>query len=213
MNQNKQKKRLVKKTAFFVASVLVMYFSDGHGVRAGGREKNPNQQSQIRLVIVTSKPLYRVGEPVEISVLLENTSSDQGYYVGRVIYEGDLNTPLHYVNFAISDNRGRPLRVFDGASVQDPIEMYGPDRKPISQKPATMAELTSREYIQLGPGSVYGFRTRLYKPGSTPGHYRLSASYHEVEALKRTAAELRTLLIPIWTEPLISNTVEITVTR
>jgi hypothetical protein len=212
MNRNKTQ-RLVKVTALFLAGILVMYCSDGNGVRAGSREKKANQQSQIRLVIVTSKQLYKVGEPIEISVLLENITSDQGYYVGRVIYEGDLNTPLHYVEFALSDNRGKPLRIFDGASVPNPIDTYGPDRKPISQKPANIAELTPREYIQLGPGSVYGFRTRLYKPGSTPGRYKLSASYHEVEALERTAAELRILPIAIWTEPLTSNTVELVVTR
>jgi hypothetical protein len=216
MSQRKRTTLPVKITALFLASISLVYFSENHGVRAGRdicREKYADQQSSIRLRVSASKQVYRVGEPVEISVLLENISPDRGYLVGRVIYGGDLPTPLHYVNFALSDNRGKPLRVFDGASVQDPIERYGPDGKLISEKQATMAELTAKEYIQLGPGSVYGFRTRLYKPGTTPGHYRLSASYHEVEALERTAAELRILLIPIWTEPLISNTVDITVTR
>lgn len=177
------------------------------------QDKHATQQSPIRLLVSTSKRVYRVGEPVEVTVLLENTSSDRQYFVGRAIYEGDIPTALHYVDVALFDSRGRLSPFFDGASVQDPMERFGPDGKMLPKKTSPMAELTTLEYVLLQPGSVYGFRTRLYGPSSKSGHFKLSASYHELEALKRTAVELQGLAAPIWTEALISNVVEIAVVR
>ena len=216
MKKRKQAKSQVRFAALVVAAILALYtnVNDTLGTAfatSALQNKQTNDGSAIRLIVRSSKLVYRVGDPVEVSVLLENLTEDKIYLVGRAIYQGDIPTPLHYVTFALSDERGRPLRVFDGASVQDPIEKYGPDRKLISEKPATMAELMTREYIQLGPGSVYGFQTKLYKPGSVPGRYSLSATYHESEGPVRTALELRALPFPIWTERITSNTIEIKV--
>ncbi len=216
MKTRKQGRSQVRFVALVVATVLALDTSvnDKFGIASASsvsQNKQTNHESALRLVVQSSKLVYRVGDPVEVSVLLENLTDDKIYLVGRAIYQGDIPTPLHYVTFELSDERGRLLRIFDGASVQNPIEKYGPDRKLISDRPATMTELMTSEYIQLGPGSVYGFRTKLYKPGSVPGRYKLTASYHELEGLIRTESELRALPFPIWTERVTSKSVEIKV--
>jgi hypothetical protein len=178
-----------------------------------GTTQVESPDTAIRLVVLNTKSVYRVGDAVEVILLLENASRDRTYFVGKTIYTGDIETPLHYLDFALTDQQGRPVRLFDGASVEDPTIRFGPDRKPISSERPTMAELVTKEYVQIGPGSVYGVRARFYKPAAKSGNYRLSATYHETEASKRSPSEIQALPFPVWTKSISSNTVEITVVR
>lgn len=212
-NKSKWHKCASRQILFYIC-IFGWAITFGLARPSSGREVEMSSSpkgSPIRLVLRTSKKFYRVGDAVAVTVLLENETPDKVYYVGRALFQGDIPTPFHYVNFALSDNTGKPISLFDGASVEDLVVRYGLDKKPIPPMRPTINELLIREYIQLSPRAVYGFRTELYKPGSKPGVYWLNATYYETEALNRARTELKDLPVPIWAQRLVSNTVKITV--
>lgn len=172
-----------------------------------------SRQSPIRLVLQKRKEVYRVREPIKITIFLENMSQDSSYYVGRYIDGAVMTPPFHDIEFMLTDVKGNRVSLPRGAADDNPMRVYGIDGKPILQARQSITEKLAREYVQLFPRAIYGFRKELAELELKPGHYRLRAIYRETEAASWTEAERKGLSVSIWTQPLISNTIVLTVAR
>lgn len=157
------------------------------------------EQLPIRLVLQTSRRTYRAGERIEVSIYLENMSQDAQFYVGRDIGRLSIRSLLHYLDLSIINERGREI----------PIPRAAVDHADESPR-LTTSEKLARDYVWLGPRTIYGIQTELFEP-LRPGQYRLTATYREEEALRWTEAERAALPVPVWTQPLVSDTVMITI--
>lgn len=155
--------------------------------------------SPIRLVLQTSKRRYRVGESVEVLGYLENRG-ETPYYVGNTILGFFGTSELHEIKLSILDAKNKEILIGGGGGSW--IWKYG----------TTINEKLARTYTQLRPGAIFGVKEHI-PVTLRPGQYRLTATYREIEALSWTEAERRALSIPVWTQPLVSNTVIITVVR
>lgn len=193
----------------FVSS-CALGLPDVHAVKPFEAE-NRIRQSPIRLALQTSKEVYRVGEPPKTTVFLENMSADSSYYVGRYIDGVVITPPFHDIEFTLTDDKGKQVLLPRGAADDNPTRVYGVDGRPMPLPRQTITEKLTGEYVQLGPGAIYGFRREIDEPTLRPGRYRLHATYRETEALRWTEAERKTLPIPVWTQPVVSNTVRITI--
>lgn len=168
------------------------------GARQRVVDKNQVQQSSIRLVLQTSKKRYRVDDVIDVSYYLENVSQNDLYYVGRDINKLIGPSLFHPVELSIVDEQGNKLPQPVGAGDTDGRQL-------------TIAEMLAQVYVLLEPGMFYGVQRIPVERASKPGKYRLMLTYREVEALRWTEAERKALSFPIWTQPLVSNTVTITV--
>jgi hypothetical protein len=155
--------------------------------------------SEVRLVLETSRRTYRAHALVGIVAYLENASR-QPYYVGNRL--GNLLTilPYHYIELRIKDHYGNEVWVGRGAEAGVEITGQTPENK------------ITEDYTLLRPGGIHGVR-QVLQLKLRPGRYQLQANYHEFEALRWTEAERSKLPAPVWTIPIISNTVSIIVTR
>lgn len=203
---NKIRLSMRAATLLFVCALgsyfVTAYAGEPLPVRALQRpvNKQRSDRSALRLVLETPKAKYRVGEPLVITFYLENVSQDDHYYIGTDISDLTTGSPFHYIDLSIIDEKGIKLLLPRSAS-----DSAGEPSRP------TAAEKLAREYVQLRPGAIYGFRTEVLEPHLKAGRYRLNATYYETEALSWTEAERKSLSIPVWMQPLISNTVTITV--
>lgn len=193
----------------FVSS-CALGLPDVHAVKPFEAE-NSVRQSPIRLVLQTSKEVYRVGEPVKTTVFLENISPDSSYYVGRYIDGVVITPPFHDIEFTLIDDKGKQVLLPRGAADDNPTRVYGVDGRPMPLPRQTIIEKLTGAYVQLDPRAIHGFRREIDEPTLRPSRYRLHATYRETEALRWTEAERKALSIPVWTQPLVSNTVTITV--
>ena len=163
----------------------------------GAADKSP----AIRLVLQTSKAVYQVGEPIDITSYLENVSGPyefRFYYVGRVDpFFLDSNW-LHFIELSIRDWNGREFPI--GRGTGDGFWHEG----------TTIEQKLARAYVELGSGSIYGGKMRL-EWKLKPGRYKLQTVYREFEALRWSKAERDTLKVPVWTDTLRSKTVTIKV--
>lgn len=175
-----------------VYSQLFLVYCAAQQVRDKAIESSP-----IRLVLQTSKSSYHVGEPVEALGYLENRGNSS-YYVGDTILSFFGTSELHEIKLKILDANGREVPIGGGGGSW--IWKHG----------TTINEKLALAYTQLRPRTIFGLKERL--PVSLkPGRYQLIATYRELEALSWTDAERKASPIPVWTQPLVSNTVEITV--
>jgi len=156
------------------------------------------RRSPLRLVLQTTKRVYRAGEPIHIRAYLENESEEQTFYVGRDLDGFCAIIPLHYIELRIIDHKNRRMRIVNSAGA-------GGWREGITQR-----EKIQQEYVPLGPKGVYGQKEtcdiRLKK-----GRYRMQAVYHEFEATEWKSNDK--LDYPVWTKTLHSNSVTIIVVR
>jgi len=154
-------------------------------------------QAPIRLVLQASKKTVRAGEPVEVIAYLENVSPDKFFYVGNELGNLLIIMPYHYIELSIKDDRNKDVAIGRSAAAQ-------------ALTNETAAEKLARAYTKLSPGIIHGVKNSdsIVLP---LGQYRLTAYYREVEALRWTEDERRTLPIQVWTQPLVSNTIAITV--
>ena len=156
-------------------------------------------QSPIRLILQTPRKNWRANEPIEVLAYLENVSQNKFFYVGRELGSLFSIDPYHYIELSIKDARNRDAPIGRTASAQ------------VFTK-ESITERLARAYIILDPGNIYGLKDSIDTTLS-PGRYRLTAVYREVEALRWSEEERKALKIPVWTERLVSNTITITVIR
>ncbi len=162
------------------------------------RTKKSNPSFPIRLVLDTSKRSYKTGEHVIVLAYLENFG-EHAYYVGNILLGFWGTSELHHVKLTICDQKNREIRIGGGGGSW--IWKHG----------TSISEKLALAYTHLRPHNIFGVKEDIpVKP--RPGRYRLTATYREIEALSWTEAERRALPIPVWTQPLTSNTVTITVT-
>jgi hypothetical protein len=209
---------LLRVTALILLTALVPVYRLSYGQQQASLSHS--EQPPIRLRIQTNKRIYRVDEPIELSVYLENVSQDRSYYVGRDI-DGihDLTHEFHAVRLTIVDMRGRKVQLPQGASVSDELIYFDVNGKAVPPHRPTVAEKLAKEYVRLPPQAFLGFRREIfeayengrYRNYFRAGHYRFQVTYQEIEALSWTEAEKKSLETPVWEQPLTSNIVEISV--
>jgi len=152
---------------------------------------------EIRLVLETSKTTYRIDEPVEVLAYLENLV-ERSFYVGNALGGFWGTSELHEIRLTIYDDKNKEVRIGRGGGSW------------VWKPGTTIEEKLALAYTQLRPGTVFGQKERV-PIALRPGRYRLTAVYREMEALSWTEAERRRSSIPVWTQPLTSNTIEIDV--
>ena len=162
------------------------------------RTKKNNPSFPIRLVLDTSKRRYKTGERVIVLAYLENIG-DHAYYVGNILLGFWGTSELHDVTLTICDQNNQQVSIGGGGGSWIWKHGTGIDEKLASA------------YTQLRPRTIFGVKEDI-PVTLRPRRYRLTASYREIEALTWTEADRRALPIQVWTEPLTSNTVTITVT-
>jgi hypothetical protein len=149
----------------------------------------------IRLRCNADKRIYRYGEAIEVTALLENVS-DTPIYVGREI--GDLFTTStdHCLVLSAYASNGK--------------EVWFPRMDAATGWPpnATPSEMVQRSYLILYPRRLYGVR-RALPVRLKPGRYRLVARYSEYLADHIGTADARALPFKIHATPL---TAESTIT-
>jgi hypothetical protein len=160
-------------------------------------QRSTVEPSAIQLRLETSKEKYVTGEPLVITAYLENTGQ-YPYYVGNT-FAGLLGRwSNHYIELKIIDERNREVQIGHGGG--DWIWKNG----------TPVAEKIAQAYVYLQAGNIHGVKEQLdWK--FAPGQYRLKATYREVEALTWTDEERKSLIRPVWTQPLESNTVTISI--
>jgi hypothetical protein len=205
---NLTNKPIILALLFWVAAFIVLtaYAANGQSSRV---DRN-GDKSAIRLRMQTQKRTYKVEEPIEISIYLENISDEHSYYVGRDIDGIVISTQFHTVELIMIDANGKKVPLPRGAADDNPTRVYV-NGKPIPSKLPTVAEKLAQEYVQLAPRSFYGFRKELVETPLKPGRYQLWITYQETEALTWTEAERKSLVIPVWTQSLQSNILVINV--
>lgn len=155
------------------------------------------EPSAIQLTLETSKDQYFVGEPLVIAAYLENTGQ-YPYYVGNSFAGLFGRSSNHYIEVKIFDERGKEVQIGRG----------GGDW--MWEKGTSVAEKIAQAYVYLQAGNIHGVKERL-EWEFLPGQYRLTATYRESEALTWTEEERKALIRPVWTQPLTSNTVTISI--
>lgn len=164
--------------------------------------QHPTNQSSInqypiRLVLRTAKIRWRYGDQNEVTAYLENLS-DKPYYIGNEFFGFGIISSFHFIELKITDERSSEIN----GSRMSITQLW--------KAGTTVTEKIEQEYIKLGRGMIHGLSVR----GNwelPPGQYRLTAIYHEVEAVNWTEQEKSALPFPVWTQPLTSNTVFIIV--
>ena len=119
--------------------------------------------------------------------------------VGNILLGFWGTSELHDVTLTICDQNNQQVSIGGGGGSWIWKHGTGIDEKLASA------------YTQLRPRTIFGVKEDI-PVTLRPGRYRLTASYREIEALTWTEADRRALPIQVWTEPLTSNTVTITVT-
>lgn len=158
-------------------------------------DKRGDVSSPIRLVLQTSKGRYQADEAIEIIAYLENVT-DKSYYVGNILVGFWGSAGLHDIRLTIIDENGREVVIGRGAGTW------------IWKSGTTISEKLARAYVELRPKMIHGVKESISLP---PGLNRLTATYREIEAQSWTEEERNALMIPVWIQPLVSNTVTITV--
>lgn len=196
-NRGNSLARAVKQVFTWVIVLGLVCMQGLSATSASQRAANNNiSPTPIRLVLQTSKRTYRAGEPIEITAYLENVSQDKIYYVGKDLGNLFSIESFHYIGLQITDLKGREAPIGRGAGTS--VWKFG----------TTIAEKLALEYVQLQQGMIYG-RKFVDDLPLRRGQYRLVATYCEEEALRWTKAEREALPVPVWTQPLISNSVTI----
>ena len=154
---------------------------------------------EVRLVLQVSKKRIRVGETIEFTAYLENASARE-YYVGNGFVGLLAKTGLHDIELKVVDNKSKEVEI--GRMGGSWIWKHG----------TSMTDKLSKAYVILRVGAIHGLKQRLSLP-LTAGQYHLTATYREEEALQWAEKDREVLEIPVWTKPLVSNMITITVVR
>lgn len=183
--------------------LIVMFVISSTGLQSRSsqtvaKEDNNIKDSALHLILATSRKIYRVGSPIEVSSYIENRSERSFYYIGRDIGSFFGKNGVHYIELRVQNEKGKEPLI--GRGVGD--GMWEPG--------TTIKEKLARSYVLLSPETFYGVKARMELP-LKPGKYKLIATYHEVEATSWSAEERKALVIPVWTKQLVSNPVMITV--
>jgi hypothetical protein len=211
------KPNLIKVSIFLLISALTQIHCLSYEQQFS-RLSQRHEGRPVRLRLQTKRTTYRVDEPIEFNVYLENVSNDRSYYVGRDI-DGISNLTLefHAIRLTMIDGRGRRVRLLQGASVSDEQIVFV-NGKPAPSRSPTVAEILAKEYVILAPGVFYGFRHEIleaYENGRyrnlRAGRYRIQATYQETEALSWPESERESQKVLVWEQPLASNVVEVNV--
>jgi hypothetical protein len=191
--------RLIVTWLFLLALICIgpQRFQLAQVVRQSSNNKETSESLPIRLVLQTSKENYRAGEPITITSYLENLS-DKSYYVGNNLVSFWGSVGLHDIRLKIVNKSGQEMVIGRGAG--DWIWKPG----------TTTIEKLAQAYVQLKPKTIHGLTDTTTL---SPGQYRLTAVYREIEALNWDEAERKALAVPVWTQPIVSNTVSITISR
>lgn len=211
-----QKEKITRYKVFKIirlmfGTVLILSASQTLGSQAysliiqnlGARQfdnKNGDQSIPIRLSLKTKKTLYRVGEAIELTVYLENKSTEQPCYVAKNLDTFFVRSLQQGINVSIVDSNGRDMA---------PIIMVN---KIIDKRKINIDDVLS-VYLELGPKMIYGVSERLDDIKLKPGTYRLKATYYDNVQTYWSETERQSLTIPLCTQGLISNSVTITVAR
>ncbi|MGH9903986.1 MAG: hypothetical protein ACRD8U_00215 [Pyrinomonadaceae bacterium] len=129
---------------------------------------------------------------MRVDTYLENVS-DQSYYVGNTIVSFWGSVGLHDLQLNITNENGE---VMIGRGAGNWIWKPG----------TTTTEKLAQAYLELKPKTIHGLTDSTTL---SVGRYRLMATYREIEATSWPEAERSALKIPVWTQPLISNTVTV----
>jgi hypothetical protein len=188
------------KTNTSLLAVIFLFVTGVRGIDAG--QHNSTQSGTdpgVRLVIQTSRREYRAGTSIDIVAYLRN-NADSPYYVGN--YLGHLLSilPYHYLELSIYDRKGHDVWVGRGGG--SAVEIRG----------QTPVQKIAEHYTLLWPDGIYGLREML-KLKLHPGRYQLKATYHETEAPRWTEEERASLRFPVWTRMIVSDTINIAITR
>ncbi len=166
---------------------------------AGAGRAAQRNAATVHLQLQISKRRYRVGEPITVLAYLENRGTTF-YYVGATLagFWGTLG--LHEMHLRITNERNQDVPIGHGGGSW----IWKPN--------SSVTDKIAQAYVQLAPGGVWGQKDQI--PLRLPaGRYRITATYREIEAQTWTAAERGSLPLPVWVQPLTSNTVVIQVTR
>lgn len=163
-----------------------------------------DENSVLRLILQSSKNKYATGELLDVTAFLENTSPTTSYYVGRSLGSFSIFSPLHYIELVITNQKGKEVQL--ARSSRGLLIKTAESEDTTSTLPKNLEQY----YVQLEPSMIYGIKDQI-DILLQPGTYKLTAKYQELNALMWTEAERNALSVPIWTQPLVSNTVTITV--
>jgi hypothetical protein len=156
------------------------------------------ERSPIHLVLLLENSRLQTGKSVKITVYLENVSRNT-YYIGNMLLGLRTLAPFYYIELIITDEKNREIpQAFTSITALSPK--------------ISIAEKISRAYVSLGPGMIHGLKVSSLSD-LRPGHYKLTAIYREVEAIDWPELEKKSLPYPVWTKPLVSNTVSISVVQ
>lgn len=196
-------KKAIKPMLLCVAiyGLAVGYMQAPQGIHALQSAANENKVSStpVRLVLQTPKTTYRAGEPIELIAYLENVG-DSPYYVGNT-FAGLLGSlGLHDMRLEITDKRHREAVIGRGGGSW------------LWKQQTSVADKLAQAYVRLSAGGVHGLKERV-SLSLKAGRYTFRVIYREEEALRWTEAERAALAVPVWTEPLVSNDVGITIIR
>lgn len=186
--------------ANLIADLLLLTLLFRVGIAPSAMSMDYHQSTDVHLVLETTRVKYRYGEPIEVTAFLENSSPNKTYYVGRHLSSLFSTSPTNYIELKVYDSRGKEIPFKRLASDRIVVEVEGQPAKPYD---------LGQDYIELAPGSIYGTRQRL-KLQLKLGAYELRATYHELRAASRRT-DNESLIIPIWTQTLLSNVTKISV--
>lgn len=204
--------RLLVIPSFAVSFVFVLHNFWSRPYRVEGTEKVTRTEDSLVVQLSTDKEVYKLGEPIKVTITLRNASHDGVFWVSKsrsiVRWPGGFMLDVHDT---------------DGTRLPDRIPVA--DMSPSPSKEMDLIELILRKRSLFGPGDFLGFTRNLEDCGYTirePGRYRLRASYgdqglgdvaeaYQIEAARKHK-ESWILKIPIWSGEIRSQPVWIQIT-
>ena len=151
--------------ALALAGLAIASHAIAQEVNAGAPLKRDDRA--LRLVIQALKPVYKLGEPIDLRVTIENTGKDT-IFVGQIIQRMDWQFSIQMGLFDEQGNRSTELHWFH-PFMQD----YDPSEP--------FVNALVRSWLALPPGYSYGTIIQLHGSDfqflKRPGRYRLEATY------------------------------------
>lgn len=189
--------------AFLLQTILLMLIGlswiECNALNVQSASQIGSETKDINLVLKTDKLNYRIGEPIILTAYLVN-SSNTNYFVGKT-FMGFLGTlGLHDITLEVFDKRGNKVS----------INRHGGNW--IWKPDATLSDKLEQSYLLLEPNNIHGITDEL-NLNLKSGQYELQVFYREKEALRWTKNELQSLSYLIWTQPLHSNMITISIGR
>jgi hypothetical protein len=183
--------------AWFAVLLIVTLVSARNPINsARSQSTNSGVVSPMRLVLHSAKRIYHAKQPIHVRAYLENTSTDQTFYIGRELGGFCSILSFHFIELRITDERNRRIPTANSAGAA------------AWREGTTQREKIRQEYVPLVPKRIYA-QNETCEIRLKRGRYRMQAVYHEFEATEWKGTEA--LDFPVWTRTLRSNVVHITV--